>query len=273
MITALYKGGLYAAFSMGVANKIYASFFSNNFNKKNMATKIIHKANTRGYADHGWLKSYHSFSFANYYNPERMGFGALRVLNDDFVEAGYGFGKHPHDNMEIVSIPLGGAMEHADSMGNVQTLTYGEVQVMSAGTGIKHSEYNKSKTEDVLFLQIWVLPNKRNVVPRYDLWKYDLDTNKNKLVQLVSPNPDDEGVWVYQDAWFNLGLFDASQKFDYTLHKQNQGIYIFVLEGQIKVEDVILERRDAMGLTAFNSTTFESLAPNSKVLIIEIPML
>jgi hypothetical protein len=174
--------------------------------------------------------------------------------------------------MEIVSIPLGGTMEHADSMGNVQALTYGEVQVMSAGTGIKHSEYNKSKTEDVLFLQIWVLPNKRNVVPRYDLWKYDLEANKNKLVQLVSPNPDDEGVWVYQDAWFNLGLFDASQTFDYTVHKANQGVYLFVLEGSFKVEEVVLDRRDAMGLTLFETTKIEALSANSKILIIEIPM-
>ena len=166
---------------------------------------VIHKAETRGHANHGWLNSHHSFSFANYYNPERMNFGVLRVLNDDQVQKGQGFGTHPHDNMEIISIPLEGDLEHKDSMGNTTVIKEGEIQVMSAGTGIQHSEYNKNLDKDVKFLQIWIFPNQKNVTPRYDQISITELAEDNKFYQILSPNKDDQGVWIHQDAWFNMG--------------------------------------------------------------------
>jgi redox-sensitive bicupin YhaK (pirin superfamily) len=169
-----------------------------------MTKTILHKSETRGHANHGWLESYHTFSFANYYNPERMHFGVLRVLNDDRVNPGMGFGAHPHDNMEIISIPLEGDLEHKDSMGNVATIKHGDIQVLSAGTGIQHSEYNRNQNQLVKFLQIWIFPNKKNVTPRYDQITLNIAERHNKLQQIISPNPDDEGVWIHQDAWFHL---------------------------------------------------------------------
>jgi quercetin 2,3-dioxygenase len=166
---------------------------------------IFHSSSSRGHANHGWLKSHHSFSFANYYNPEKIHFGALRVLNDDYVAPGMGFGEHPHQNMEIISIPLEGDLEHKDSMGNVTVIKHGDIQVMSAGTGVYHSEYNKSKSNSVKFLQIWVIPNKENVKPRYDQITLNLKDRENKLQQILSPDANDEGVWIHQDAWFHLG--------------------------------------------------------------------
>src|SRR5210317_195033 len=168
---------------------------------------VLHKANTRGIANHGWLNSHHSFSFANYYNPERMHFGVLRVLNDDVVAPGKGFGTHPHDNMEIVSIPLEGDLEHKDSMGNSATIKQGDVQVMSAGTGVFHSEFNKNEDSEVKFLQIWIFPREKNVEPRYDQVSLRDIEKKNQFYQVLSPNKDDKGVWIHQDAWFNLGNF------------------------------------------------------------------
>ncbi|HRN44153.1 MAG TPA: pirin family protein, partial [Flavobacterium sp.] len=175
---------------------------------KAITHSVLHKANTRGHANHGWLESHHTFSFANYHNPDRMNFGALRVLNDDRVNQGMGFGEHPHDNMEIISIPLEGDLEHQDSMGNTTVIKQGDIQVMSAGTGLYHSEYNKNKDQLVKFLQIWVYPNKKNVTPRYDQITLDLNDRHNKLQQILSPNPEDEGVWIHQDAWFHIGKFD-----------------------------------------------------------------
>ena len=162
---------------------------------------VLHKAKTRGHANHGWLDSHHSFSFANYYNPERMNFGVLRVLNDDIVAAGRGFGRHPHDNMEIISIPLEGDLEHKDSMGNTAVIKQGDVQAMSAGRGVYHSEFNKNQNKEVRFLQIWVFPNQRNVQPRYDQISVAKDKTKNKLYQILSPNSGDEGVWIHQNAF------------------------------------------------------------------------
>ena len=173
---------------------------------------IFHPANTRGHANHGWLDAYHSFSFGHYYNPEKVNFGSLRVLNDDTVAGGMGFGTHPHDNMEIISIPLEGDLEHKDSMGNVAVIKSGDVQVMSAGTGIYHSEYNKNKDKQVKLLQIWVVPNQRGVVPRYDQISLDTSDRHNKLQQIVSPNADDAGVWIYQNAWFHLGTLEAGDR-------------------------------------------------------------
>ncbi len=234
--------------------------------------KTLHKSNTRGHANHGWLESYHSFSFASYYNPERMNFGVLRVLNDDRVNQGMGFGTHPHENMEIISIPLEGDLEHKDSMGNTTVIKQGDVQIMSAGTGIYHSEYNKNKDKLTKFLQIWIIPNKQNVTPRYDQITLDLKDRHNKLQQILSPNPEDAGVWIYQDAWFHMGKFDLGFKTNYHLKKDGNGVYVFVLTGDVKIDEQLLNQRDALALTDINSFTLESLSQDAEVLIIEVPM-
>lgn len=236
-----------------------------------MENKVLHKASTRGVADHGWLKSHHTFSFANYYNPERMHFGVLRVLNDDFVAPGMGFGTHPHDNMEIISIPLEGDLEHKDSMGNTTVIRNGDIQVMSAGTGIQHSEYNKNSDHPVKFLQIWLYPNKRNVQPRYDQLTLKREARKNKFQQVLSPNKDDEGVWIYQDAWFHLAEFDTNTKLPYKLKKSGNGIYIFVLSGEITIENIDLSARDGLGIWDSTELLFHSKS-QSEVLVMEVPM-
>ena len=232
---------------------------------------VLHKAATRGHADHGWLNSHHTFSFAAYQNPERMHFGVLRVLNDDQVAPGKGFGTHPHDNMEIISIPLEGDLEHKDSMGNVATIKEGDVQVMSAGTGIFHSEYNKNDDKAVKFLQIWVFPNQRNVEPRYDQISIRDIAKKNAFYQVLSPNPEDEGVWVHQDAWFHLGNFEAGSTDSYTLKKEGNGVYAFILEGEVEINGQKLENRDGFGLWETDSFDFKALT-DSRVLLMEVPM-
>lgn len=232
---------------------------------------VLHKAASRGHADHGWLNSHHSFSFAGYHNPERMHFGVLRVLNDDQVAPGKGFGTHPHDNMEIISIPLEGDLEHKDSMGNVATIKEGDVQVMSAGTGIHHSEYNKNTDKAVKFLQIWVFPNKRNVEPRYDQISIRDIEKKNTFYQVLSPNPDDAGVWVHQDAWFHLGKFETGATDTYQIKKEGNGVYAFVLEGAVEINGQQLEKRDGLGLWDTESFDFKSLS-DSRVLLMEVPM-
>ncbi|WP_108424293.1 pirin family protein [Flagellimonas amoyensis] len=232
---------------------------------------VLHKADTRGHADHGWLNSHHTFSFAAYQNPERMHFGVLRVLNDDQVAPGKGFGSHPHDNMEIISIPLEGDLEHKDSMGNVTTIKEGDVQVMSAGTGIFHSEYNKNDDKQVKFLQIWVFPNKRNVEPRYDQISIRDIEKKNAFYQVLSPNPDDEGVWVHQDAWFHLGKFESGAMDTYTIKKEGNGVYVFVLEGTVDINGQQLEKRDGFGLWETDSFDLKSNT-DSRVLLMEVPM-
>lgn len=232
---------------------------------------IIHKSESRGNANHGWLNANHSFSFASWYNPERMNFGALRVLNDDVVSAKMGFGTHPHDNMEIITIPLEGGIEHKDSMGNSGIVNAGEVQVMSAGTGIQHSEVNKNKDQAVKLLQIWVIPNKRNVVPRYQQIEIKSLEEKNNFFQILSPNQDDQGVWIHQDAYFSMGNFDKGTSDSYKLNNKNNGIYLFVIEGSVSIEGSILNKRDAMGIT--NADQIELLSEsNSKVLLMEVPM-
>ena len=210
---------------------------------------ILHKSTTRGHANHGWLNTYQTFSFAGYYDPQRIHFGALRVLNDDTVAGGQGFGTHPHDNMEIVSIPLAGSLRHKDSMGNTTVITEGEVQVMSAGTGVYHSEHNNSATHEVRFLQIWVFPETKNVTPRYDQITLKDIAKHNSFYQILSPNPDDEGVWVHQQAWFHLGSFDKGVSSEYSLKKEDNGLYVFVLEGELEVGGQLLSRRDGMGIT------------------------
>lgn len=243
-----------------------------NTNSSIMANTVLHAADTRGHANHGWLNSYHTFSFANYYNPERMHFGVLRVLNDDTVEAGRGFGTHPHDNMEIISIPLEGDLEHKDSMGNTAVIRNGDVQVMSAGTGIYHSEYNKNGNQQVKFLQIWVFPNKRNVEPRYDQITLRSEDRHNKLQQILSPNPNDAGVWIHQNAWFHLGSLDKGFKTTYTMKGgTGQGVYAFVLNGEVTVNGQKLGPRDGYGI--WNTAQFDLVADTkAEILLMEVPM-
>ncbi len=237
-----------------------------------MTKTILHKAETRGHANHGWLESFHTFSFANYYNPERMHFGVLRVLNDDRVNSGMGFGTHPHDNMEIISIPLEGDLEHKDSMGNVATIKHGDIQVLSAGTGIQHSEYNKNQNELVKFLQIWIFPNKKNVTPRYDQITLNIAERNNKLQQIISPNPEDEGVWIHQDAWFHMGTFEANIQTEYQFKKAGNGVYAFVLKGDFIIEGQKLGNRDGFGIWETNIISIESLSEDSEILLMEVPM-
>jgi redox-sensitive bicupin YhaK (pirin superfamily) len=236
-----------------------------------MSKSVIHQAATRGEANHGWLKSHHTFSFGSHYNPDRMNFGTLRVLNDDQVDGGMGFGEHPHDNMEIISIALEGALKHEDSMGNVTVIETGEIQVMSAGTGIYHKEFNRDANTPVKFLQIWVFPNKRNVAPRYDQKKFDLENNMNTLVQILSPNEDDAGVWIYQNAWFNRAKFDRETALEYPLHLSGNGVYVFVLGGEVTVGDQQLSSRDGYGLWDTTSIAIKA-APGADILLMEVPM-
>ncbi|BDB53882.1 hypothetical protein GENT5_01870 [Flavobacterium ammoniigenes] len=236
-----------------------------------MANTVLHKASSRGHADHGWLNAYHSFSFASWYNPERIQFGMLRVLNDDTVAAGMGFGTHPHDNMEIITIPLEGDLAHKDSMGNSSTIKTGDVQVMSAGTGIQHSEFNPNADLQTKLFQIWLFPKYRNVEPRYQQITLDVAQQKNSFAQILSPNPEDEGVWIHQDAWFYLSDFEANFSKKLALQKQGNGFYIMNIEGEIEVNGEKLEKRDAIGIWETNEIEIKANT-NSRFLIIEIPM-
>ncbi|MEP7262977.1 MAG: pirin family protein [Bacteroidota bacterium] len=236
-----------------------------------MSKTVLHTADSRGHADHGWLNSHHTFSFANYHNPERMHFGVLRVLNDDVVTAGMGFGTHPHDNMEIISIPLEGDLEHKDSMGNVAVIRKGDVQILSAGTGITHSEYNKNKGEAVKFLQIWIFPNKKNLAPRYDQITLNLEDRKNKLQQILSPNADDAGVWINQDAWFHMGNFDKGISADYAVKKKGNGVYAFILKGDVTIDGQQLHTRDGFGVWETDKVSIKADS-DAEVLLMEVPM-
>lgn len=237
-----------------------------------MSNMVLHKAATRGHANHGWLDTHHTFSFANYYDPERMHFGALRVLNDDTVAAGRGFGTHPHDNMEIISIPLEGDLEHKDSMGNTQVIRHGDIQVMSAGSGITHSESNLNADQLTRFLQIWVFPNKRNVAPRYDQLTLNPTERRNRLQQVLSPDPHDDGVWIHQDAWFHLGSFDAGKNAAYDLKRTGNGVYVFMLEGSAVVNEQVLERRDGLGIWDVDRLELSAGNDGAEVLMMEVPM-
>ncbi|MCU0434946.1 MAG: pirin family protein [Bacteroidia bacterium] len=236
-----------------------------------MENMVLHKANTRGHANHGWLDSYHTFSFSNYHNPERMHFGVLRVLNDDHVAPGMGFGTHPHNNMEIISIPLEGDLEHKDSMGTSAVIKNGDIQVMSAGSGISHSEYNKNSDKPVKFLQIWVYPKTKNVQPRYDQLTLVAEERKNKLQQILSPNADDAGVWIHQDAWFHLGSLDAGTEVEYTLKKAGNGVYAFVINGDVTIGDQALNTRDGLGVWNENSLKIKA-GTATEILLMEVPM-
>ncbi len=234
---------------------------------------ILHKARTRGHANHGWLDSYHTFSFAGYYDTERIHFGALRVLNDDTVAGGMGFGAHPHDNMEIISIPTSGDLEHQDSMGNQQVIRQGDVQVMSAGTGITHSEKNKNRYQEVEFFQIWVFPKQKNVTPRYDQQHFTDTEKHNTLLTVVSPiGTKDGGVQIHQDAWFSLGKLDPDFSTRYTLKNKTNGVYAFIIEGDITINGQLLNRRDGMGITETDILNIEAVSP-AELLLMEVPML
>jgi len=232
---------------------------------------ILHKANERGHANHGWLNAYHSFSFASWYNPEKIQFGMLRVLNDDTIAAGMGFGTHPHDNMEIITIPLEGDLAHKDSMGNGTIIKSGDIQVMSAGTGIQHSEFNPNHDQHTKLFQIWLFPKYRNVEPRYQQITLDQSLQKNDFAQILSPNPDDAGVWIHQDAWFYLSDFDADFSKKLSLKKEGNGFYIMNIEGEIEINGEKLERRDAAGIWETNEIEIKANS-SSKFLVMEVPM-
>lgn len=235
-----------------------------------MKVNII-RAETRGHIDHGWLKTNHTFSFADYYNPEKIHFGALRVLNDDWIEPGKGFGRHPHDNMEIITIPFSGEVLHQDSMGNKGVIKPGEIQVMSAGTGVFHSEFNNSQVEPLSLFQIWIFPNKKNVNPRYGQVTISDYAKKDELYQIISPNPEEQGLWIHQEAWFNMGDLSQGKEVEYKLNKSTSGIFIQVIEGDIEVADSQLSRRDAVAISDISSIEIKAIT-NAKILLIEVPM-
>ena len=232
---------------------------------------VIHRADARGYFDHGWLKTYHTFSFGHYQNPERMQFGKLRVLNDDVVAPGGGFGAHSHENMEIVSIPLSGALSHKDSAGHEETIAEGDVQVMSAGTGIWHSEFNHSETETVNFLQIWILPAVRGVAPRYDQKHFDRKQRRNSLQTVIAPGAQEEALWLTQQAYCSLADIDSGVRLDYRLRESGNGVYLFVIEGEIAIGEERLGKRDGMGIHASDEVTIRA-TQLSELLLIEVPM-
>ncbi len=236
-----------------------------------MSNTILHKAESRGDANHGWLHSRHTFSFADYYNPERMHFGVLRVLNDDYVEPGMGFGTHPHDNMEIISIPLEGDLEHRDSMGNIAVIKHGDIQVMSAGSGITHSEYNRNKDKPVKFLQIWVFPDKKNVTPRYDQITLNTEDRHNKIQQILSPDPEGKGVWIYQNAWFSMGKFDKGFSAVYSVRSKENGVYAFIFNGDVTINDQPLKTRDGYGIWDIERLTITA-ETDAEFLLMDVPM-
>jgi quercetin 2,3-dioxygenase len=236
-----------------------------------MENIVLHKANARGHADHGWLNAYHSFSFASFFDPNKVQFGLLRVLNDDTIAPGMGFGTHPHDNMEIITIPLEGDLAHKDSMGNTATIKSGDIQVMSAGTGIQHSEFNPNKDLQTKLLQIWLFPNQKDVTPRYQQITLNPKDRTNKLQQILSPNPQDNGVWIHQNAWFHLGKFDAGINTTYQIKKEGNGLYFFNLKGEVIVNNQELSARDALGITNFKSVDIKAYT-DAEFLVMEIPM-
>lgn len=233
---------------------------------------IFHPANQRGHSQFGWLNSYHSFSFGNYYDPEKIHFGALRVLNDDVIAGGSGFGAHPHANMEIISIPLQGALEHRDSTGREKTIRSGEVQIMSAGTGIQHSEYNASESEKCAFLQIWIIPEKKDIPPRYDQKTFDPENRVGKFITVVAPD-DPEALWINQQAWVSMGEFEHGQA-EYILNKaDSHGLYLFVLSGEVEWDGQMVAARDGLGIwdIAEDRIHFNIVSP-ARLLLMELPM-
>ena len=231
----------------------------------------LHKANTRGHANHGWLDSWHTFSFAGYHDPNRLHFGLLRVLNDDRVKGGMGFGQHPHDNMEIVSIPLKGSLEHRDNTGGHGIIRSGEVQIMSAGSGIAHSEKNASQTEEVNFLQIWIFPKERNILPRYDQKIFKAVDRVNKIQTVVSPDKEDNALWINQDAWIHFSNLRKGISIEYKIKSVANGVYVFVLEGDVTIQDQALNKRDGFGVWEQDRLAL-SADSDAEVLLMDIPM-
>jgi len=233
--------------------------------------KILHKANSRGHASHGWLNSYHTFSFSSYNNPDRVHFGALRVLNDDTVAPGMGFGQHPHDNMEIISIPLSGELKHRDTTGTEAVIKTGDIQIMSAGSGLQHSEMNNSRSEEVKFLQIWVFPKERNIKPRYDQKTFDSTLRINNWQLIVSPEKNDDSIWINQDAWFSLAKLEKGKILNYNLHQKSNGVYVFILKGDAQVSGESLNTRDGLGISDTDEISF-SADSDAEILLMEVPM-
>ncbi|HET9278151.1 MAG TPA: pirin family protein [Flavitalea sp.] len=233
---------------------------------------IIYPASERGGADFGWLKAKHSFSFGQGYDPKKVHFGALRVLNDDIVKGGGGFPPHPHDNMEIVTIPLKGELAHKDSTGGSGIIKAGDIQIMSAGTGIRHSEYNASETEEINLLQVWVIPKHRNIKPRYDQRTFEVTERQNKWQIVVSPDEKDNALWINQDTRFALTNLESGKEISYSVSFPGNGVYIFVIEGAIKIENESLIKRDAAGIYNSGSFTIQAVE-TSQLLAIEVPML
>jgi quercetin 2,3-dioxygenase len=233
--------------------------------------KIIHRSDERGHMDHGWLKTWHSFSFASYFDKDKLNFGTLRVLNDDIVEPAEGFGTHPHDNMEIVTIPLEGELEHKDSTGHVEVIRPNDIQIMSAGSGLYHSEYNHSDKNLVNLLQIWVFPKERNIRPRYDQMKLNPEDRKNNIHTFVSPVKGKDKLWINQDAYFSQCELDKSKKITYKIQNSGNGVYVFLINGQIKIADETLSKRDAIGI--WNTGEIEITAEeDARILFVDIPM-
>jgi redox-sensitive bicupin YhaK (pirin superfamily) len=236
-----------------------------------MENVVFHPANTRGHANHGWLNSYHTFSFASYHDPERVHFGALRVLNDDTVQGGMGFSKHGYDNMEIISIPLSGDLRHKDSMGNETIIKQGDVQIMSAGTGIQHSEMNHNQNEQVKFLQIWVFPKYKDITPNYDQKTFDVADRKNKFQLIVSPDKAEGSILINQDAWFSLGNFEKGQKITYSLkNSQSSGVYAFILKGEATINGHKVNDRDGLGISKIEKLAIETQS-DTEILLMEVP--
>ena len=237
-----------------------------------MENAIFYPANTRGHANYGWLNAHHTFSFAGYRNPERMHFGVIRVLNDDIVAGGMGFGTHPHDNMEIITIPLAGDLAHKDSMGNEEVIKSGDIQVMSAGTGVEHSEFNANKDKAVNLFQIWLFPNKRNVTPRYDQMTLNIADRHNKLQQILSPNSEDEGVWIHQDAWFSMGTFEKGLSAEYALKRTGNGIFAMVVKGDFTINNQEMHSRDGFGIWDVDKINITSNSEDAEILLMDVPM-
>ncbi len=232
---------------------------------------VLHRSKDRGYAEHGWLKTHHSFSFASYYDPAKMGFGALRVLNDDVIAPGAGFGKHPHDNMEIITIPLSGSLKHEDSMGNSAVVETGEVQVMSAGIGVFHAEYNASPTEPLSLFQIWIETREQGVTPRYDQKRFASDAFNEAFVPVVGPIGTEGLLGIHQDAWVSLGQFVAGSEVTYTPRDPGYGVYVMVINGSVTIGDTVLESRDAMGMTEATEVGVR-VDTDASLLVLEVPM-
>lgn len=231
---------------------------------------VFHPSHSRGHANHGWLNARHSFSFAGYYNPERMNFGTLRVMNHDIVAPAMGFGTHPHDNMEIITIPLRGALQHKDSMGNTSIIHAGEIQVMSAGTGVQHSEFNPQAHAPTELLQIWVFPEKRNVEPRYQQMAYDKD--KPGLQTLLTAEPSENTVWIHQQARFSLGNLEKETSVTYALLREQNGVYVFVLDGSCTIAGQLLEQYDGLGVDNASEFSIEAGNAGCRVLLLDVPM-